>query len=50
MTKYYAAALTLLFITPAAFANDGTGVSAAIDACCAALDECCDQALNCCDD
>lgn len=45
MTKYYVAAVALLFITPAAFASPS-----AADACCAALDACCEQAMDCCED
>ncbi len=50
MTKYYVAAVALLFVTPAAFASDSTSIAKAVDACCAALDACCEQAMDCCDD
>ncbi|MFM9828856.1 MAG: hypothetical protein ACKVOB_08955 [Sphingomonas sp.] len=47
MTKYYAAAVALLFITPAAFAGQGGTLA---DACCAALEACCEQAMDCCEE
>ncbi len=47
MTKYFAAAVALLFIAPAAFAGQGAALA---DACCAALEACCEQAMDCCDD
>ncbi len=50
MTKYYAAAVTLLFITPAAFAEQPSTVAGAVDSCCVALDACCEQAMDCCED
>lgn len=50
MTKYFAAAAALLFVTPAAFAAQGSTVADAFNACCAALDACCEQAMDCCDD
>jgi hypothetical protein len=50
MTKYYAAAVALLFISPAAFASQSATVAAAVDACCAALDHCCEEVMDCCDE
>ena len=50
MTKYFAAAVALLIVTPAAFAAESSTVADAVDACCAALDACCEQAMDCCDD
>ena len=50
MTKYYAAAAALFFITPAAFAAQSPTIANAVDACCAALDACCEPAMDCCDD
>ncbi len=47
MTKYYAAAIAFLVITPAAFAAP---VADTVAACCAALDACCEQAMDCCDE
>lgn len=50
MTKYFAAAAALLFVSPAAFAAQASTVADAVDACCAALDACCEQAMDCCED
>jgi hypothetical protein len=50
MTKYYAAAVALLFVTPAAFAGQASAISDAVSDCCAALDACCEQVADCCDD
>jgi hypothetical protein len=48
MTKNYAAAIAVFFITPAAFA--APAVADTVAACCAALDACCEQAMDCCDE
>ncbi len=50
MTKYFAAAAAMLFVTPAAFAAQAPTVADAVDSCCAAFDACCEQAMDCCDD
>lgn len=47
MTKYYAAAVALLFVTPGAFAGHGAALT---ESCCAALEACCEQVMDCCDD
>ena len=47
MTKYYVAAVALLFVTPAAFAGHGSTLT---DSCCAALEACCEPAMDCGDD
>jgi hypothetical protein len=50
MTKYYATAIALLFVAPAAFAGQSSIVADTINACCAALDACCEQAMDCCEE
>jgi hypothetical protein len=50
MPKYFAAAVALLFITPAAFSAQSSTVAGAVNACCAAVEDCCEDVMDCCDD
>ncbi|MEY4870265.1 MAG: hypothetical protein RIS11_1459, partial [Pseudomonadota bacterium] len=46
MPKYFAAAVALLFITPAAFSAQSSTVAGAVNACCAAVEDCCEDVMD----